>query len=188
MVFEREDKIFFTADTHFLHKNIIDHCNRPYKDIDDMETGLIDNWNSVVTPDSIVYHIGDFMFPVRSRDKHKVDEVLSKLNGTKLLITGNHDHKEVTRSKHWSWVGDYKVVVVKGKERRQEIVLFHFPMRSWHHIGYGAWHLHGHCHGNIPPYGRSIDVGVDCFSYTPLSLSQVRHIMDDIEVASPDYH
>ena len=51
---------FIIADTHFNHKNIIDYCNRPFTDADNMNTALIQNWNSVVKSDDIVYHLGDF--------------------------------------------------------------------------------------------------------------------------------
>jgi len=33
--------IFFTADLHFGHENIIKHCNRPFKSADEMDAMLI---------------------------------------------------------------------------------------------------------------------------------------------------
>ena len=52
--------IWFTSDTHFSHCNIIKYCNRPFKDVDEMNKILIQNWNNVVRPDDIVWHLGDF--------------------------------------------------------------------------------------------------------------------------------
>ena len=55
-------KIFYTADLHLGHANIIKYCNRPFKDVDQMNETLIRNWNSRVKPEDTVIHNGDFCF------------------------------------------------------------------------------------------------------------------------------
>lgn len=35
---------FFTSDTHFNHANIIRFCNRPFKDVNQMNEVLIENY------------------------------------------------------------------------------------------------------------------------------------------------
>jgi len=61
MIFiEDSSKIFFTSDTHFSHSNIIKFCDRPFSDVNEMNTALINNWNKVVPEDGIVFHLGDF--------------------------------------------------------------------------------------------------------------------------------
>ena len=54
------DRLFFTSDTHFNHTNILQYCNRPFKIVDQMNETIITNWNNVVEPDDIVFHLGDF--------------------------------------------------------------------------------------------------------------------------------
>ena len=46
--------IYYTADQHFGHSNIIGLCNRPYSDIADMDENLIFNWNKVIGSGDIV--------------------------------------------------------------------------------------------------------------------------------------
>ena len=78
---------FLTGDTHFGHANIIKYTNRPFKSVSDMNYTLIRNWNQLVKPDDIIYHLGDFAF----YSKIDAKKLLSKLNGFKILILGNHD-------------------------------------------------------------------------------------------------
>lgn len=35
--------VWVTSDTHFSHKNIIEYCNRPFKDIYHMNETLVKN-------------------------------------------------------------------------------------------------------------------------------------------------
>ena len=53
---------FIIADTHFFHENIIDYCDRPFKDWQEMNAVMIERWNEVVTPEDEVYHLGDCIF------------------------------------------------------------------------------------------------------------------------------
>ena len=84
--FANGDNIYFTADTHFGHKAILQYCNRPFETINEMNEALINNWNSKVGPGDIVFHLGDFAFGGSTIWK----SILERLNGRKYLIIGNH--------------------------------------------------------------------------------------------------
>ena len=161
--------IFFTGDTHFGHANIIKYCNRPYSSVTEMNEMLIKNWNDTVDPTDTIYHVGDFAF---DNNPHKF---LVRLNGHKVLIKGNHDKKPVQVCPGWMQVADYKEIKVEG----QTIILFHYSMRVWNKSGHGSWQLFGHSHGNLPDDSKSlsIDVGVDCHGYHPISFEKVRSLM-----------
>ena len=75
-------RVFFTSDTHFNHTNIIRFCDRPFGSTEEMNEKLIGNWNSVVGPDDIVFHLGDFCLGGSA----EWTKVLDRLNGKIYLI------------------------------------------------------------------------------------------------------
>jgi calcineurin-like phosphoesterase family protein len=180
--------IFFTSDHHFGHANIIKHCNRPWNTVAEMNEGLIERWNERIKPEDTVYHLGDLSFT-----KPKlVSSFLEHLNGRKHLIRGNHDNKVDLYSHFFESVRDYRVLRWEG----EIIVLMHFPISSWEGMHKGTWHLHGHSHGthqrSLPlstEHGPSLDVGVDCHNWYPLSFEEVREKLKDIKLQrSVDHH
>ena len=54
--------IYLSGDLHFNHSNIIKYCNRPFKNVEEMNRVIIDNWNALIKFDDTVYHLGDFAF------------------------------------------------------------------------------------------------------------------------------
>jgi len=166
-------KIFFTADTHFGHSNIIKYLNRPFVDVNDMNDTLIKNWNKVVPKDGIVYHLGDVGF---FDFWDNVETFLSNLNGKIRLIKGNHDWKY-----DWfsclNYVKSLDTIVINGLP----IVLCHYAMKIWDRKHYGALHLFGHSHGTVQGEPRSMDVGVDSNNFTPISYKQVLDKLEIIE-------
>ena len=73
-------KIYFISDTHFNHKNIIKYCNRPFKDVEEMNKVLIENWNNTVTDFNTIFHLGD----VALTNESEMKEIISKLKGKKI--------------------------------------------------------------------------------------------------------
>ena len=153
---------WFTSDTHFDHANVIKYCNRPFRNKDEMNEALIENWNSVVRSGDRVFHLGDFAF---SNDPGKF---FHRLNGDKILILGNHDRQPV---KHlpWNSVHTYFELKIDGKF----IVLCHYAFKAWNKSHHGALNFFGHSHGSMPMNSQQIDVGVDCWNYTPVNLDQI---------------
>ena len=150
---------FFTSDHHFGHYKIIDfmETRKHFKDAAEMNQYLIDTWNSQVKPQDTVYHLGDFSF----MPKKEGQAVLSKLNGHKNLIAGNHDTpSRVHNLEGWEHVSDFRSV----RTAIGLVYLFHCPIELWPKMKKGAIHLHGHTHGSLPydPALRRMDVGVDC--------------------------
>lgn len=164
------EDIWFTSDTHFWHKNIIViGKGRPWDTVEDMNEALIERWNALVNQGDRIYHLGDFSFG----NKAKTMEVVRRLRGQIHVVRGNHDHvldKAQVASMFASYQ-PYKEIKVEG----QRLVLFHYPIHSWHDAHHGALHLHGHCHGGLADDGTKprMDVGVDTHDYEPWHISEV---------------
>lgn len=157
--------IWFTADPHFGHKNIIKYCNRPFKNAKEMDTAIRTNWNALVKPSDTVYVLGDFSM---SSDKKSLEDWFNALHGKKFLIVGNHDSKACLKL---PWKGVFEVKQIRHGGHR--IWLSHYAHRTWPNSYHGSLHLYGHSHGTIPDYKRSMDVGVDCHNFWPISGDQV---------------
>ncbi|MBY5318222.1 metallophosphoesterase [Rhizobium leguminosarum] len=153
---------FYVADTHFLHTNILAMQLRPFPDIESHDEHLLRQWNSVVGPDDIVYHLGDFAFSLVEK-ADRIRWIFSRLNGRKYLTYGNHDlrHGELhptLAELPWASRPEGFLFVEDGG---QKVVLSHYAQRSWQWEHKGGYHFFGHAHGHLPGIGRSRDVGVD---------------------------
>jgi calcineurin-like phosphoesterase family protein len=181
---------FFSSDTHFGHANVIRYCNRPFEDVRAMDESLIRNWNSVVQPGDTIYHLGDFGF---YRADEEYAKVLRRLNGNKVFIFGNHDkqiRKNISLQKMFSSCHPILETKVKLDDETFDLTLCHYAMRVWNKSHRGAIHLYGHSHGSLPddPNSLSMDVGVDCHNYTPVSFEEVMVRMTKKAFRNIDHH
>lgn len=150
----------FCSDLHFHHKRICEFTDRHKFTTPEKHTEwLINIWNRDVKPNDEVWHLGDFSFSSRYDE---VRDIVEQLNGKIHMIKGNHCDSRIMRklydNGHIEFFEQYKEIKIGD----QTAVLFHFPITSWHKQGYGSWHLHGHCHGNLKhSHGKMLDVGLD---------------------------
>lgn len=177
--------VFFTGDTHYGHSRIIEYSHRPFDDVDEMNEMLIQNWNSVVKPGDLVYHLGDFALC----DAEHSTKIVKRLNGQKYLVFGNHDkalRKDKSFLGHWIWAKDMADITVGS----QRIVLLHYAMLVWNQSHRGAWQLHGHSHGSLEesPNRLQADVGVDCWNQFPVSFDELAKKMAKKNYKPVDHH
>jgi len=168
--------IFFTADQHFGHSNIIKHCDRPFQNVQEMDETLLTNWNAIVGSQDIVYILGDLFF----RNIVPVADYLQYLKGKKHLLIGNHDKdwmKEINLSQYFESVER----MVEINDGSHKITLCHYPMMSWDGIAKGDYMIHGHIHSNIDsdyfPLIRKmpnlLNAGVELNEYRPVNLNEL---------------
>lgn len=169
--------IFYTADLHLGHVNIIRICKRPFSSIEQMNETLIENWNNVVIDDDTVYILGDFAY----RSAVSMKPVLKKLKGRKHLILGNHDIAWIKNIK----TDEYFVSVspmIEIMDGDMLITLCHYPMLSWHKMARGALLIHGHIHNNMKSNHtftilrnmNAYNAGVDVNEFAPVTLEQLK--------------
>ena len=163
--------LYFTSDLHLGHKNIITLQYRPFELIEEMDRVLIDNFNSVVKKNDTVFILGDICYRLKL---DKANEVISRLNGRKYLIKGNHDLEYDPAL--FVDVRDYMTVSLNGKY----FTLMHYPMLSWPKKERGSIQLHGHIHARMDYNERNraegikrYDVGVDANDFYPVSVDSI---------------
>lgn len=185
-------KTFFTSDLHFYHKNICKFTRRhEVVSQEHHEEWLIDIWKSTVTKSDKIYHLGDFTFLTKYP---QIVELIERLPGQKFFIKGNHDRTKVLEKlkkdnliQKWDKYDEIKIAGVHTD-------LFHFPIASWHKMGYKAWHLHGHSHGSyFQEKGKILDVGIDSAyertgKYKFFSEEDIINYMSHRETVTVDHH
>lgn len=165
--------IYFTADHHFDHANVIRYCNRPFSSVEEMNYELITRWNSKVTDNDEVFHLGDFTLG------NNAEYFFSQLSGRIFVVNNKYHHDKRWQRHavfHHSRNGSVVVIVdsiysitING----QYVTMSHFPIEEWDRKHYGSIHLHGHSHGNSRKVENRYDVGVDCWNFYPVTLEEI---------------
>ena len=197
-------KIWFTSDTHYDHKNICaattnwvgaENLTRKFSSLEQMNDELVFWINQRVGQDDILFHLGDWSFNGFENIRKFRERIVCK---NVHLILGNHDH-HIERNKDniqsiFSSVNQYLSLDVRWRPNPSKLVadsharfvLFHHPIASWNGMSDGVIHLHGHVH--LPPNqrivdGKAMDVGVDGNNYEPISMEEVLKIMSKQPIA-----
>jgi calcineurin-like phosphoesterase family protein len=192
--------IFLTSDQHFLHVNILRYSERAFSTVEEMGEAFVKNFNEVVSGDDITYHIGDF-----SLKEEAVPRYLPRLNGTHILILGNHDLPHPTHRSHRKKNGTTKQHSIEEATKRyidygfkevhlslelDEFLLHHMPYQLVdRHDKFDVWRptrtdkvlLHGHVHNSFryKANPQQYNVGVDVNGYAPISIDAIRSFLKD---------
>jgi len=159
------NKIWLTSDTHFGHGNILGYCSRPFKDSGEMDEELIRRWNEKVGKKDLVYHLGDFAFGSKS----KTAWYISRLNGEKNIILGNHDGYPTRwyMENGFMWASRFPIIYMEF------ILLSH--TQQFLNPSSTFFNVHGHVHNGLPhrPNRQYMNVSVDVTDFYPVSLAYV---------------
>ena len=194
------EKVFFTSDLHFGHEAIIKYCGRPFKDVNEMNRKLVENWNEVVPKDGIVFDLGDFALGGSSV---WIDNVIKLNCNEHHLILGNHDLKNFRTNYEelFTSVSMQQVILIDGIT----IYLNHYPFLCFggsYLKDHSVWNLFGHVHSTKTKYDfnsidnpevkeilgkdderlrhffpTQYDVGVDLNGFKPVSFREVQSII-----------
>jgi calcineurin-like phosphoesterase family protein len=141
--------VWLVSDTHFGHAGVCRFTRddgtklRPWGDPDEMDEAMIAAWNDRVRPNDKVYHLGDVVINRRAL------QTLSRLNGDKVLIRGNHDiFPDVEYREHFRELRAYHVM--------NGMILSHIPLHEAS-LGRFGVNIHGHLHANRVRKARGIE-------------------------------
>jgi len=186
--------VWFTADLHLGHVNIIGYCNRPFAGVAAMNDEIVRRWNDTVAAGDTVWVLGDVALGQIDHSLALVD----RMAGRKLLVAGNHDRCWAGNGrKARAWTERYVdagfevvhqgEVVVDIEGAGMTATACHFPYRGDSHdedryldhrpVDRGGWLLHGHVHDQWRQRDRMINVGVDAWDYRPVSTDVLGALM-----------
>ena len=187
--------VWFTSDLHFCHANVIKYDGRPYKNVEEMNESLIENWNHYIDKDDVVFYLGDLSF---DRSGKQTQEIVNRLNGKIHYVLGNHDdERDIRKLGRFETISDYINLSVPDKDntrKRQGIMMMHYPILSWDKAHHGDWHLHGHSHQSLvkqnPEYYKRkvLDMGCNGWDYCPVHYTDIKQIMINREIERVDHH
>lgn len=178
--------IWFTSDHHFGHTNIIKYCERPFRDAEEMDFIMAENWNSVIHPDDTVYYVGDLALHYTINE---ATELVHSLNGYKILIRGNHDDR-LFRPNEWLKVGFSEVHTQRSIQigSYKNVIIAHHP-RNYATDTLTHYRVNGHVHTSWKTKGRSLNVSVDVHNFMPVSELDVLDYFSTMEQQrSPEYY
>ena len=131
---------FLVSDTHFGHAGVTKFLRedgtklRPWDSVEEMDEYMVKAWNERVRPNDKVYHLGDVVINRRALP------ILSRLNGDKVLIRGNHDiFKDEDYRPYFRSLRGYHVM--------NGMILSHIPIHEAS-LGRFGVNIHGHLHGS----------------------------------------
>lgn len=177
-----KNSIWYTADWHIFHGRMLQYYPERKRWVFH-KYGItqltVNNMNNVIMSNIVgvignlpgdLYVLGDVSISKKDNVIIWLEKLQSKIHNCNLhLIVGNHDSKKVIKWDGWKSVSEYKLIYDRGIP----VVLFHYPIESWHGMPKGAVHLHGHQHGKNKQsaYLRK-DVGIDLWA-TPVTLDDI---------------
>ena len=197
---------WITSDTHFSHNKILEYDSRPFKNIEEHDEILIQNWNNHIKENDSIYFLGDFSLCSKEKTLKIFNRLHGKFNG---VIRGNHDSGENAFKHKVGWYKDLHHTKING----QKCTLCHYALLTWPKLS-KSWCLHGHSHDGLydDPNTYRLDIGLDATarrqcsvhytgrikpedisklkpdSYRPFNFDEIREIMSKKQFIQIDHH
>ena len=142
--------VWLISDTHFGHEKTCTVFKRadgsplrPFGSAEEMDEFMVKAWNDRVRPNDKVYHLGDVVISKKNLS------ILSRLNGDKVLIRGNHDIFKL--EDYTEYFRD-----IRGYHVMNGLILSHVPVHADSLARFGA-NIHGHLHANRVKKASGVD-------------------------------
>ena len=176
---------FLTSDTHFGHAKMIDFVRpdgeplRPFASCEEMDETIIERWNAKVGKRDTVYHLGDVVIPRASL------KLLSRLNGRKILIRGNHDQGAL--KDYLPYFEDVRGAFFHPCDSTFPggLIFTHVPVHPSCLSGHYTGNVHGHlhCHRILDDNGqvdkRYFSACLETNDFAPIEFERVKDYFRD---------
>lgn len=158
---------WLTSDWHFGETRF-DLMQRPFTDVYEHCELLIKNHNSLVSKNDLVYFLGDVLY--QKADPVEFLPMIGRLNGTKILIRGNHD-APFTDEQFQPY---FKEIIPDGKGMELDVsgvqcYLTHYPSAG----RTDRFNLVGHVHGSWRVQLNMLNVGLDAHYLYPVPFTNI---------------
>jgi len=170
---DMKNNLWFISDTHFNHSNILNFQDKNgkkfrgdiFSSVEEMNEIMIQNWNSLVKPQDKIYHLGDVFFGSQT----EANKILSRLNGKKRLILGNHDKL----NKHSILLNHFEKIMMWWPHER--MIFSHVPLAKdqMRTRSGDAFNVHGHIHQNESPSKFHCNVSVEKTNFSPVHFDEL---------------
>lgn len=138
-------EIWLISDTHFGHNKNFIFGQRGFSTVEEMDTAIIERWNSVVSKNDTVYHLGDFIMEDLTTGLNKIRQ----LNGNIYLAIGNHDTDSRLREyARLSNISDIQLGY-RIKDGKKFFLLSHYPQLTGNYDNSKTYSIHGHTHSPV---------------------------------------
>lgn len=194
------------SDLHLNHNKEFLYVKRGFNNIEEHNETVLNNINTLVKPDDILFSLGDFCL---TTPEDKFEELISRINCKNIyLIWGNHPnpikkiyYREIEkqygpdidvypyRYKNIVFVGYHLECIIQGKY----VVLNHFPIEVWENMKDGAYMLCGHSHYSLgrtrkeSTDGLTLDCGWEGHN-SIYNFNEIVDIMKTKQIRAIDHH
>jgi len=170
-------KIFVTSNQQFGRKGAIKKYKRPFNSIKDMNSNLIDAWNSVVTDEDTVYVLGNFAW-----DPESFELASNSLNGDIIILKGEYDKAshEVIDTGGGGNI-DYIYDSILGIPEASA-VLSYWPLSEWPLKSKGSYSVIGYPDTKYKTDYKTkvINCSCDLSDYKPIELRKYVALLNDV--------
>lgn len=179
--------IYYISDTHLGDLKVFNKCHRPFANLEEMHSVIIDKWNNKVGNNDKVYVLGDLV----DEDKPELLKVFKKLNGKKHLIVGNHDTKNLCFIKE-SNIFDSIDFIKLIEDLNHKVCLCHYPLMDWMEFNRNGLHIYGHIHNKTNANGiayaqikeyykdkAAFNASVDVCDFEPKTLMELMTLKEE---------
>lgn len=169
-------KVFVTSNMQLGRPNAITKFKRPFKDVDNMTNELIGNWNSVVSNNDTVYHLGNFAW-----DPKTAQDALQRLNGNIKLLPAEHDEAVMLLNQKKLLPLNSGLMNRITPLKDYEVNLSYWPMMEWPGSSNGYYSIIGYQNKKYKsdPEKRIINASADLWGYKPQELQRLVEIFND---------